>query len=359
MRLHVLEVGGSPFKLGYSWGRQARTEIRAGVLFYKTHWQKLTGFSWNRAWAFMQPGLILLQRFLPATFQELQGVGQGSGVPWQELFMINSLEALKHKRERCTSILAKNNQQIFLAHNEDWIAQDQRWLYLLKAKPKAGPNFLVLTYGAWLQTYGLNSVGLAYAADSLASTDTHPRGIAATFIGRELMRCATIAQATRIIRKLPRAHGHAYALAHKNGQGLVIETTARKYALLNFSKKCHSSQYGIFSTLVHTNFYQAPTLQKYLVGARTYSRWRFCRVNELLRTIYLRKSSKQTSPTKLFAILSDHQNYPEAVCCHRAEVEQNPLEDQTLSSLVLDPEAGTLWVTAGNPCAHAPQKFSF
>lgn len=339
--LKVIEVSGTPFEMGVEWGSKARNYIRAGARFYRRHWRRISKLSWEKSVQILRPTIPLTRKLLPKTFIELQGVGKGSGVGWEELFVINSLEALEcfKLRNKCTSIIAGAGRRVFLAHNEDWVWADRKWLYVLRARPKGEPAFLCVAYGAWIQTYGLNDAGIGYVADSDSATDARI-GLAQTFVGREIMRARTVNAAVRRVISLPRADGHTYVLASARGGAIALETTARRHAILH-----------PHVPFVHTNFYQTSQLFPYTHDPRRgYSRFRHARAIEILQG--------NATASELFGALSDHASYPKSICCHLAGRKGDQTKEQTIASMVMDLARKTLLIIPGNPCRGNMQKFT-
>lgn len=344
--LKLITVSGTPDELGFQLGQKARSYIRAGARFYRAHWKEMTGISWNRAAELLRPSIALTAKLLSDTFAELQGTSKGSGVPWRDMFIINSMEALEYarpKKEKCTSVIARSRGKILLAHNEDWVAKDKDFLYVVHARPRGYPEYLYFGEGAWMQTYGLNNAGIGFVADSLTSRDARRTGVSQTFIGKEIMHCRTLGAAIKRITSLPRADGHAYVLVSPD-DGVVVETTATRSALLLLGKKKY---------LAHTNFYQSPRLQSYEESTRPYSRFRCARVHDIVAA----RQGRTLTEKALFNVLSDHEHYPQAMCCHVAEHAQSTVEDETIASIVLDPARLTMAVRNGNPCHGVTQKF--
>ena len=341
--LKLIEVSGAPFEMGIEWGSKVRRQFHAGAKFYKRHWKKLVKHSWRESVKILEPTIALTQKLLPLTFAELQGVGKGSGVPWQDLFVLNSFESIEHisTRERCTSIITRRQNRVLLAHNEDWIYSDRKWIYVLKAKPTNMPAFLVMPYGCWMQTYGINSSGIAFVADSDHSRIMRP-AISSTFIGREIMRCRTINAAIKRITLLPRAESHTYVLTDANGDAGGVETTATSHTVIR-------SQHNYF---VHANYFQSK-LNRYMTKPRrAYSRFRVKRATTLLSKI------NPLSIEQLRQVLADHEHYPRSICCHISEEKHSQIDEQTIASIMMDSQARTLCVVQGNPCRGKLQKFS-
>lgn len=339
MRLPCFDIAGTPYEMGLTLGRNAQRLIRPSVLFYRKHWRAMVEpkMGWHESVKRLRASAALLKRRLPKTFEELRGIADGAKIPFSDIFTINSMEALhQFRREKCTSFIARTRAGILLAHNEDWMWGDRAWLYLVRARPKGEPAILAMTYGPWTGWYGVTRARLAYAADSQTATDAQT-GIAQTFVGREILRARSLPDAIRRITSLPRADGHTYVIASPS-RGVLVETTATRAHIT-----------PVHRAAVHTNFYQS-SLAAHEREPRTYSRFRAYRVKELLK-----HHRGAFTDRALFRILADHQNYPESVCNHTAEAARKKTGTQTITSLILNPRAGTASIIPSNPCHGRPQ----
>ena len=330
------DVAGNPFEMGVQIGKKAKRFIRPSVNFYQEHWKMLYGKSFNEHLWLIESTIPYTAKLVPKTFDELRGIAQGSGVPFNVLFLVNSIEALgQFNHEHCTSILIDaartKRQKLLLAHNEDWISFDAGQLYLLRGRPAGEPALLAFTYGAWIPQYGVNANGLAFVADSNTATDVQP-GLSQTFVGREVLRCKNIEDAVRRIRSLPRVDGHSYVLATPT-EGMIVETTARQTERLTLSIRR--------PILAHTNFYQGKRTSLLEKEKRVQSRARHARVVALLND-----EQELFDEKPLRKILSDHKKLPGSVCTHTTV----PFKDATIAQLLIEPATRSIKVVAGNPC---------
>ncbi|MBI4280884.1 hypothetical protein HY628_01665 [Candidatus Uhrbacteria bacterium] len=339
--IKIITVKGAPYELGFEIGKKAAKQMQAGAAFYCRHWRKFTGLSWTKSQTMIRSAWPLTKKFLPKTFEELKGMSDGSEIPFDTLFLINSMETLERARpsERCTSILIHPSRSAtettLIGHNEDWITKDQDWIYLIRGQPQGEPAFLSLTYGAWIPQYGVNETGLAFVADSHTATDARP-GISQTLIGREILRYRHKTKAMAMIKKTPRADGHTFLMATPTG-GLALEITAKKEAELAVTNQR--------PVLVHSNFYQHQSTARFEKDSHTYSRFRFYRSHELLAGL-----NHPLAESDLFRALADHLNFPESVCGH-TETSGSLCEERTIASLVIDPNRRSIALRANPPCA--------
>lgn len=348
--LPLIEIGGTPYEMGHQLGAKARKQIRAGLKFYKKNWKTLVNRSWQASLTFISPALKTLPRLLPKTYEELKGMAQGSEIALNDLLVLNFMESLAKPddRERCTSIFVGSqltkNHRAFIAHNEDWVGEDTKWMYVVRAHPQGEPSFLTISYNGWLPYYGVNEAGIACVADSQEAKDANPRyGLSQTLVGREAMRCTTMKQAIRRITSLPRADGHTYTMGDSQGKGSVLEVTAASHNVIPLTR------YDFFA---HANAYQTPRfVKKERSPPKTYSHFRRLRVNELL------VNRKNITMNMLFDALADHVNFPESVCRHVGEVSKKKGAENTIASFVIDVTSKTLHVIHGFPCRERPHVF--
>lgn len=185
--LPLIEIGGTPYEMGHQLGVKARKQIRAGLIFYKKNWQKLTNRSWKESLTFIAPAIQRLPQLLPKTYEELGGMSKGSGIALSDLLIVNFMESLykkTKKHEKCTSIfvgpqLTKNHHTL-IAHNEDWVGGDTKWMYVVRAHPQGEPSFLTISYNGWLPYYGINEAGnqTNHIAPASRRTYLHDGGLA-------------------------------------------------------------------------------------------------------------------------------------------------------------------------------------
>ena len=93
---------------------------------------------------------------------------------FEDLVVINAMEAVTMDAlhlTRCTSMAVNDERtadgHVLLAHNEDWVPEDEDDVFIVHAKPKNDPPFLAMTYGGLLPNIGFNAYGIAQMCDSV------------------------------------------------------------------------------------------------------------------------------------------------------------------------------------------------
>jgi isopenicillin-N N-acyltransferase-like protein len=338
----IIEVTGSPRERGRQQGERAREQILSAVTRYREILPQAIQMTWEK-------GLREARKFLPygeAAFpdfvEELRGIAEGSGVPFEQVWMLNCYEGLVESRHQlwgCTCIAVRDDQtadgHVLLAHNEDWISVDRDNVYLIRAKPDDGPSFLGITYGPLLVNIGLNAEGIGVTINSVYPTDGGV-GVPRILCSRAVLNARTIGEAICACVPKLRAGGYSYLLGDPNGELYGVETSAT----------IHNIQYGEKGWLVHTNHYLSPKMQALEEpGIYASSHVRLNRARRLLQG-----QLGKVTIASLQVLLRDHVNRPGSICMHE-DLQAPPHErEQTLISLVMDLTERVVWAAPGLPC---------
>jgi isopenicillin-N N-acyltransferase-like protein len=226
---------------------------------------------------------------------------------------------------------------VLVAHNEDWIPEDEPYVYLIHAEPDDEPPFLAMTYGALIPNIGFNAYGIAQCCDSVYPNDSRI-GIPRLYVSRGVLAAKTPGDAIRCTLIPRRAAGYNHLLAHESGEIYSVEVSARRFGII----------YAQDGYMVHTNHYLDGNMQsiEYEPDELIATRVRFFRANRLLR------ESNQHTIGSIQKILKDHINFPNSICNH-AEYDMDPLDrEKTINSMVMDLNERAMHIAWGNPCAN-------
>ena len=301
--------------------------------------------TWEGAQIQARKYLPFAQEKYPRLVDEILGMAQGSGMNFDDLAVVNAMEAVTMDAlhlTKCTSFAVNDlwtaDGHILVAHNEDWLPQDEADVYIVHASPTDEPKFLGMTYGGLLVNIGFNEYGLAQCCDSVYADDSRI-GIPRVVVSRAVLAARTPAEAIRAMLVSHRAAGYNHLLAHESGEMYNVEVSARSFAVLSTSD----------GVIAHTNHFLDSKMQEVedepdeLIDTRV----RYFRVMNLLR-----RTPKHTVRT-LQSIQRDHLGFPDSICNH-AENEETPMDrEKTINSMVMDLTAGVMYLAWGNPC-HNP-----
>lgn len=349
----VVKVSGSHYEMGRQIGLACAGAIRHSI---ENANALLEGsfatiqLTWEGAQIHSRKYLLFAQEKYPQYIDEMSGIADGAGVPFDDLVVLNSMEAVTMDGihlDKCTSLAVgedrTSNGHVLVAHNEDWLPEDESDVYLVHATPDDEPAFLAMTYGGLLPNIGLNSAGVAQCCDTVYPNDSRI-GLPRVIVSRAILGAESPGEAIRRALAKQRAAGYNHLIAHESGEMYNVEVSARKFAILG-------SENG---AVVHTNHYLDLEMQKIEVDSDELisTRVRYFRAARLLEQTPLH--SLQT----LAAIQRDHVNYPNSICNHSI-FEQNPLDrEKTINALIMDLTEKTLHLAWGNPCRNQYYTYS-
>jgi isopenicillin-N N-acyltransferase-like protein len=345
--ISMIKVKGSHREIGQQVGETYRIQIQHHI--YNT--QELIRSTFNTleldwAGARMQARKYLpfAQERFPQYVEEMYGISEGANVEFDDVGVLNALEAVTMDAlhlSKCTSIAVSETNtadgHVLVAHNEDWIPEDEPDVYLIHAEPDDEPPFLAMTYGALLPNIGFNAYGIAQCCDSVYPSDSRI-GIPRLFVSRAVLAAKTPGDAIRRALIPRRAAGYNHLLVHESGEIYSVEVSARKFAII----------YAHDGYMVHTNHYLDTNMQsvEYEPDELVATRVRYFRANRLLR-----ETDKHTLQS-IQLILKDHINYPNSICNH-ADDHMDPLDrEKTINSIVLDLSTRAMHIAWGNPCVN-------
>ncbi len=298
--------------------------------------------TWDGARIQARKYLPFAQERYPQYIEELEGIAEGANASLDDLLVINAMEAVTSDAlhlTKCTSLAVNQSRtasgNVLVAHNEDWLPEDEADVFVLRAFPDDGPPFLAMTYGGLLPNIGFNAAGIAQCCDSVYPSDSRI-GIPRLVVSRAVLSARTISEAIRHILVPQRAAGYNHLLAHESGELYSIEVSARQFAVL----------YGLDGSIAHTNHYLDPQMK--LVESepdeQISTRIRYFRALRLLQ------QREKFTVKDLVEIQRDHVNYPESICNH--ETPGDPLDRQkTITALIMDLTQRQMHICWGNPCS--------
>lgn len=343
-KIKYIEISGSHRQMGQAIGEACREQARHSIenaheLMKKTY--PTLQLTWQNAQIQARKYIPFAEERYPQYIEELHGIAEGAHVNFDDVCVLNVMEAVTVDAlhlTKCTSMAVNqersSNGHVLLAHNEDWVPEDEQDVFLVEAHPDDEPPFVAMTYGCLLPNIGFNAYGIAQCIDSVYPDDTRV-GVPRLIYSRAVLAARTLDEAIQFMLVPQRAAGYNHLLVHESGELYNIEVSAHYFSLL----------YGEDGTLVHTNHFIDPEMRKVehepdeLVSTRV----RYHRALRLLR------QTQKHSIDSLQTILKDHVNHPNSVCNH--DTAGDPLDrEKTICSMVMDLTERKLHAAWGNPC---------
>jgi isopenicillin-N N-acyltransferase like protein len=349
--LTIVRAEGDPTTRGQIIGLELRDEINESVDFYHRYFAR-RGVSSEQLQELLTPYLVASEARFPALMGVLKGMSVGAMIPVLELFAINAFEELEPMleapegemlflqrkegyvkpppTERCSSFSVIGPDVTLVAHNEHWLAGDRENVAIIVDVPDdGGVPVMSPSVVCCLPAVGINGLGTAQGIGSLTANDDGP-GIPRVLVSRNSLEAMDRDDALARAELAGRAGGYGHVFAFADGTGTVVETTAKRAAVLDDAR-------------VHTNHYLSEQLTPIGAEPSEGSRARHDRLVELL------EERRPASVEGAMDILRDHGSTPQAVCLH-PDPDEGEEASAVMFSMVADVRARTLWVARGNPC---------
>lgn len=346
-KLPIIHVQGSHIELGRQIGEASRSQVlqnienaRQMVADAYDHLQ----LSWEGAQIQSRKYMPFAEERFPQYVEEMVGIAEGANALVDDIFALNAMEAVTTDAlhlTKCTSMAVNQqrtaNGHVILAHNEDWLPEDEAEVFIIHARPDDEPPFLAMTYGGLLPNIGINAYGIAQCCDTVYSTDSRI-GIPRIVVSRAVLAAATPGEAIRRTLISHRAAGYNHLIAHESGELYNVEVSSRRFAL----------HYGTEGYLTHTNHFLSTEMRTIenepdeLINTRV----RYFRAMRLLQ-----QTPEHTIKT-MQAIQQDHVNFPDSICNHA--IEGDPLDrEKTITALIMDLTSRQIHASWGTPCENA------
>ncbi len=343
----IIHVSGSHLEIGHQIGEHFRDQVKHGLentyrLIDSTY--EHLHLRWEGAVNQAKKYLPFAQERYPQYVDEIKGIAEGANVKFYDLVALNSVEAVTIDAlhlTKCTSFAVDNNRSknghVLVAHNEDWLPEDESDLFLIHAAPDDEPPWIAMTYGGLLPNIGFNAAGIAQCCDSVYPNDIRI-GIPRVIVSRAVLGAKSPSGAIRHMIISLRAAGYNHLLAHESGELYNVEVSAKQFAVL------YSSQ----GLIAHTNHFLDPKMQGFekdpdeLISTRV----RYFRALRLLQ-----QSSLHTEES-LKTIQRDHINWPDSICNHSITEEDPRDREKTVTSLIMDLTDKKMSICWGSPCTN-------
>ena len=167
----------------------------------------------------MRDYLPVIEAFEPTYLEEMHGIAEGAGVPFEDVVLLNArteilkLAARPDLRARlageddpdgCTGVVvlpgASKAGRLIHAQNWDWKRECAETAVVLKVRRDDGPDLMTFTEAGALGRCGFNAVGIAITANYLESDrDYRQVGVPLALIRRKVLENEHLALAMRAV----------------------------------------------------------------------------------------------------------------------------------------------------------------
>ncbi|MEQ9329743.1 C45 family peptidase [Thalassobaculum sp.] len=347
----LIDVSGRPRERGRQYGAQAAGRIAKGVSHYSDQLRGM-GLGWPEIRALVDDYLPVIERFEPAYVDEMRGIAEGAGVPFEQIALLNArTEILKlgsrpdlrarlaaaEDPDGCTGVVAlpgaTADGRLIHAQNWDWKAECAETAVVLRIRRDDGPDILTFTEAGGLARCGLNAAGIAITANYLESDRDYCQiGVPLALIRRKVLESEHLALAMRAVYATPKSPSNNMIVSHAGGVAIDFECAPDE------TFQVHPDN----GLLVHANHWQSPVALAKLkdtgIASTPDSLYRDIRVRDLLAPAI---GSIDTDAVKT-ALFDDFAS-PWSVCRPpRPSLTTNL--SATVAMIVMQPELGRMEV---------------
>ena len=212
--LTVLHLDGKPYDRGFQYGQLMKAEIRQVISAWKSELPVPPD---------QYPREILLhyreiaENYAPDILMEVQGIAEGSGIAFDELFAFQASEEMENVTpaggKYCTSVSTNLplNDPVIVAQNMDapaFLHGHPLLLHIIEP----GLETFIFTSPGLIALNGMNSAGVAISCNSMSMLRNNAGGLPVAFIVRECLRKKSFDEAVSFIKNVPHSTPQAYTV---------------------------------------------------------------------------------------------------------------------------------------------------
>ena len=222
--LRIVDASGSPREVGRAHGEDARELIARGL----DAWFAVVGRQTGMAPAPYVEGFLratdfvpAIRDFTPALLEEVRGIAEGSGQPFDTVFAYQMMDeewahraALIRSRragEACSAAgVLRADGTAVVGQNMDLPSHYDGTQVLLRTRPADGAAVMVFTPAGMIGTTGLNEHGVGVCVNALMELKHRSTGLPVAFVMRGALAQRTARDAASLLKAVPHATGQNY-----------------------------------------------------------------------------------------------------------------------------------------------------
>lgn len=307
-----------------------------------------------------------VEQLSPELWLETQAIASGANAPVTDVVALNAfldlhdltfsvIDASRTVSGCCTSIALRRDETEIAIMGQNYDVRDffSEGALVMDIRPTNGPRALVATIAGMVGCAGVNECGIAVMINNLTPLDAG-LGLAHAYMVRRILAAENISSAINAVVTIRRSSGFNYLVGDSNGEIIGLETSATE-----------TSVYlpGAAGVICHSNHYLDPSLVPLEVGdvrnGDTIAR--YARASHLLP----RAATSDEPLRECMSLLSDHANFPTAICRHvpPGADSDDPywrlVQGRTVFSVIADMKKRSLWYCEGNPCTGKYKELTF
>lgn len=231
-------TSGSHFEVGLAAGRAFAGPIERSLGHISSLQEQILPYSRTaEGQALYRQFLEQNQAHFPGYVQELEGLAQGAGRPFEELFLASLWGEyqpdLLGTRRGCSDCALLTAEAALFGHNEDGIPIFEDGMCFLHARIEDEPEFMALVYPGSLfgTAFGFNSAGICFSVNTLMPHSAGA-GLGRQFIARSLLAATSLDDAIGRATVPGRVSGFSYNIGSIPERRIVhVEVAPQSFAV--------------------------------------------------------------------------------------------------------------------------------
>lgn len=211
------------------------------------------------------------------------------------------------------------------------------------------PNLVLLTEAGIIGKYGMNSAGLGFCFNAMATND-FPHGALPLHIAlRGAMDSQNLCEAITRVSRYQLGCAVNFLFASRDGVAVDVEVSNDDFDVL----------YPQDHIIAHTNHFCSLRLPRHPFKDTAKGKWpdsfiRLGRANEMIRSV-----KDPVTVQDFQKIFADHTDYPTSICHH--EDPRDPIHARlgTVTSFIMDLYRFEMYVCLGSPCEKRYEIYKF
>lgn len=333
LRYPELIVSGTPCELGRQVGEALRDAIRGFVDVALDRVNKAVRISRESAMEIAHASIPLAEAYAPHMVEELRGTAEAAGVSLADLMLLQVRNQLQPDDAGCTSFSVAPRSGRIVGQNWDNDPVLDAFTVVLTRRPAGKPAFTSVTQAGLIAYIGFSDAGIGVCLNTLPAPSRR-FGVPHYFLVRGIYEATSLEDAVAAVKRGERAIPANIMLTTPQGPA-DLEVTLDHVHVLTDRNRQH---------ITHTNHCRHPELaainERFPELIQSHSRQ--LRIDALL-------GDGEGTLEQLQRALRDHDGYPTSICRHTNDDPKTGFW-QTVFSVLIEPEAGRMYITRGTPC---------
>ncbi|MEC7566686.1 MAG: C45 family peptidase [Planctomycetota bacterium] len=343
-RFPEITVAGTPREMGRQLGEACREQVRGFCDYALTAVNKTVAIPAALATRIANESMAYVQRFSPHLLEELEGLAESADVSVEDLMLLQVRNQFHDGMvQGCTAVaLAADVTQggrTLVAQNWDADPALDAFTVVLTRRPQTDPAYMSVTQAGLISYIGMNAAGFAACVNTLPAP-ARDVGVPHYFSLRTMFEQSTCAAAVAQLESAHRAIPVNIMTTSDSGPA-NIEGYVDEVRVVDGDKYLVHTNHCLCSDREWINAEFPELIQSHA---------RQQRMTELL------DKSPSWSVSRLQELLSDHDAFPKGICRHANDHPRHGFW-VTVFSVIMDPEAGKMYLTRGNPCSEVYETY--